>query len=269
MSLVIMCRFLRTPAVSMTTSDLPSFSKRTSTLSRVVPGTSDTITRSGSPSYRPAMAFTKVLLPAFRLPTMATCMVGGGISVGALDRSRSARRASKTASMFRPDRAATPIGVPRPSRAKSPSTRSALGPSALFATSTVLAPCSRSRAAIVPSALVSPSWQSTMNRTRSARAMASSIWWLMCSVRFWASMWPYPPVSTSSTNRPSIWSGIDTRSRVTPGMSWTMLIRLPQRAFRSELLPTFGRPTMATVGREGIANTVADRRRFPLPDRHL
>src|SRR5262245_61160490 len=43
--------------------------------------------------------------------------------------------------------------------------------------------------------------------------------------------------------------GVMTRSRVTPGMSWTMLMRLWARALSSELLPTLGRPTMATVGR--------------------
>ena len=83
MSLVTICRFLRTPAVSITISDLPSFSKRTSILSRVVPGTSDTITRSPRPSYNCAMELTSVLLPAFRLPTIATIIWGGGISVGA------------------------------------------------------------------------------------------------------------------------------------------------------------------------------------------
>src|SRR5215211_4471916 len=80
-----MCRFLRTPAVSMTTSVLPSFSKRTSMLSRVVPGTSDTITRSPcvpSGSNTSAIELTSVLLPAFRLPTIATSISGCGMVDG-------------------------------------------------------------------------------------------------------------------------------------------------------------------------------------------
>src|SRR5205814_6066213 len=37
-------------------------------------------------------------------------------------------------------------------------------------------------------------------------------------------------------------------SRVTPGWSWTMLMRLPMSALRRLLLPTLGRPTMAITG---------------------
>src|SRR5438067_11636190 len=39
-----------------------------------------------------------------------------------------------------------------------------------------------------------------------------------------------------------------TRSRVTPGMSCTMLIRLPTSALSSEDFPTLGRPTIAITG---------------------
>src|SRR5687767_11158103 len=49
-------------------------------------------------------------------------------------------------------------------------------------------------------------------------------------------------------NLPSRLRYAETRSRVTPGMSWTMLMRLPTRALRRLLLPTLGRPTMATTG---------------------
>ena len=59
--------FLRTPAVSMAMNALPSRSKRTSTLSRVVPGTSLTIMRSLW-----ARQLMKVLLPVLRRPTMAS-----------------------------------------------------------------------------------------------------------------------------------------------------------------------------------------------------
>src|SRR5436309_79515 len=49
---------------------------------------------------------------------------------------------------------------------------------------------------------------------------------------------------------------MEMRSRVTPGTSWTMLIRFPYRAFSRLLLPTFGRPTIATVGMEDIGGTI-------------
>ena len=44
------------------------------------------------------------------------------------------------------------------------------------------------------------------------------------------------------------------RSRVTPGMSWTMLILLPTMALRRLLLPTLGRPTIAITGIEDIGS---------------
>ena len=59
------------PGVSMATNALSSSSNRTSTLSRVVPGTSLTIIRSA-----PASVFTNVLLPTLRRPTMATRISG-------------------------------------------------------------------------------------------------------------------------------------------------------------------------------------------------
>src|SRR5829696_6038481 len=76
----------------------------------------------------------------------------------------------------------------------------------------------------------------------------------MCSDKPCESSNPYPPVSTSSTYRGGspIGRGVETRSRVTPGMSCTMLIIFPAIAFSSELLPTFGRPTIAMTGREDI-----------------
>ncbi len=64
---VVQALFLRTPAVSMAVNVRPSRSKRTSTLSRVVPGTSLTIMRSLS-----ARLLMNVLLPVLRRPTMAS-----------------------------------------------------------------------------------------------------------------------------------------------------------------------------------------------------
>ena len=55
------------PAVSTSTSGWPSSSMAVSIGSRVVPGTSDTIIRS-----EPKTRFTKVDLPVFGRPTIAT-----------------------------------------------------------------------------------------------------------------------------------------------------------------------------------------------------
>src|SRR5262245_20156196 len=59
---------------------------------------------------------------------------------------------------------------------------------------------------------------------------------------------PIPPVSVSSKNRPSCSMVVETRSRVTPAVGSTMLIRRPASQLNSDDLPTFGRPTMATIG---------------------
>ena len=82
------------PGVSMAMKALPSISKRTSTLSRVVPGTSLTIIRSAS-----ASVLTKVLLPMFRRPTMATFMsgsAGGSSSISSGGGSRSTMAADNS-----------------------------------------------------------------------------------------------------------------------------------------------------------------------------
>jgi hypothetical protein len=61
----------RMPGVSIATNDLPSSSNRTSTLSRVVPGTSLTIIRGALTSV-----LMNVLLPTLRRPTIATFISG-------------------------------------------------------------------------------------------------------------------------------------------------------------------------------------------------
>ena len=43
--------------------------------------------------------------------------------------------------------------------------------------------------------------------------------------------------------------GVETRSRVTPAVGSTMLIRRPASQLNSDDLPTFGRPTIATIGK--------------------
>ena len=67
-----------------------------STLSRVVPGTSETIMRSSWSS-----AFTSDDLPTFTRPAMARCRTGGGIFTGVVGPGGS-RRASSASTARRP-----------------------------------------------------------------------------------------------------------------------------------------------------------------------
>src|ERR1035438_47660 len=56
---------------------------------------------------------------------------------------------------------------------------------------------------------------------------------------------PMPPVSTSVKDFPPHSASAVTPSRVTPGWSWTIAMRLPTMRLNSADLPAFGRPTMA------------------------
>src|SRR3954468_18804511 len=58
-----------------------------------------------------------------------------------------------------------------------------------------------------------------------------------------------PPVSTSTKRRPFHSVSISLRSRVTPDCSCTTASRVPVRRLTRVDLPTFGKPTMATLGR--------------------
>ena len=89
---------------------MPSRSKRTSTLSRVVPGTSLTIIRSLS-----ARLLMNVLLPVLRRPTMASFRAGsfGASSTASGGGRRSAIRSSNSLRL-RFCRALTQISLPRP-----------------------------------------------------------------------------------------------------------------------------------------------------------
>jgi hypothetical protein len=56
-----------------------------------------------------------------------------------------------------------------------------------------------------------------------------------------------PPVSISRNSVPAHSQTSSFRSRVTPGVSWTTAARVPVRRLTSVDLPTFGKPTTATV----------------------
>src|SRR5262249_40130312 len=57
-----------------------------------------------------------------------------------------------------------------------------------------------------------------------------------------------PPVSTTSTSRPFQRAFPYKRSRVMPGSSPTIDLRLPIKRLKRVLLPTLGRPTIASTG---------------------
>ena len=56
-----------------------------------------------------------------------------------------------------------------------------------------------------------------------------------------------PPVSISRNREPAHSQTSSLRSRVTPGVSWTTAARVPVSRLTSVDLPTFGKPTTATV----------------------
>ncbi len=103
----------RKPGVSMAMNALPSSSKRTSTLSRVVPGTSLTIIRSAW-----ASVLTNVLLPVLRRPTMATFISGSAGASGPTCRGSGRRStiASSSSSLPRFCCVLTRTSLPRPKR---------------------------------------------------------------------------------------------------------------------------------------------------------
>ncbi len=95
----------------MRTTGSPSIMQRTSTASRVVPGISLTMTRS-----EPKRAFTKLDLPAFRRPTIATR--SSRVSGSASPSSSAVKRASSLSMRsWRPvpSRAEIGSGSPAPS----------------------------------------------------------------------------------------------------------------------------------------------------------
>ena len=59
---------------------------------------------------------------------------------------------------------------------------------------------------------------------------------------------PIPPVSVTSKKRSSASIRVEMRSRVTPAVGSTMLIRRPASQLNIDDLPTLGLPTIATRG---------------------
>ncbi len=141
---------------------------RTSTLSRVVPGTSETITRSA-----PARLLMKVLLPALRRPTVAIISAASGGAVSPVSGGNFAAMASNSSSLPSFWSALTHSGSPYPSLWNSPACCASFSVSALLATSTTGLFTARSRTATSSSRGTTPSRTSTMNTIIAADSSAS------------------------------------------------------------------------------------------------
>ena len=137
----------------------------------------------------------------------------------------------------------------KPSSANSSASFSARLVSTLLAATRIVFPLRRKRSATSRSSGTMPSCTLTTRMIELAASMASStcsiVALMMTSSDFSRRNRPMPPVSTSVNGRPFHSASAVTRSRVTPGWSCTMAIRLPTMRLNSADLPTFGRPTMA------------------------
>ena len=92
-----------------------------------------------------------------------------------------------------------------------------------------------------------PRLASTTKRTRSASSTASRACAAICGPNGPVSARSTPPVSMSRNVVPDHSQRSSLRSRVTPGVSWTTAVRVAVRRLISVDLPTFGKPTIATV----------------------
>ena len=161
----------RRPGVSIAMNSLPSSSKRTSTLSRVVPGTSLTIIRSAF-----ASVLTNVLLPTLRRPTIATFITGSSTDCSSGDRRQALHNhLDQLIAIAVGLRAARPPACPAPAdRTRRPVDRATRNPSCWPRRSRV---CRHSATVwrLPDPAAVSPSRVSTTNRITSADSMPAVI----------------------------------------------------------------------------------------------
>ncbi len=105
----------------------------------------------------------------------------------------------------------------------------------------------RTRSAKARSTGVGPARASIRKSMASAAAIAASVCACMRPVRLAGAASSSPAVSIAVKVRSPSRARPSRRSRVTPGRSSTSARRLPTRRLNSVDLPTFGRPTMATV----------------------
>ena len=234
----------RMPAVSTSTTGSPSKLRTVSTGSRVVPGISLTSARSS-----PSRALSSDDLPTFGRPMIASRAVSS--SAGSAP-----GRDSGRASIIRSIRSSTPIpccaetitGSGKPSSRISWRKCSWPGLSALLAATRVGLPDRRRRCAMSRSTGTRPLRTSSRRMISCASAMAA---------RVCASMAAREPSSSPPGSSPAVSTTVNSwprhsatpyrRSRVSPARSSTIAFRQPIMRLNSVDLPTFGRPTMATI----------------------
>ncbi len=226
----------------------PPRSSTVSTASRVVPGISLTSTRS-----RPRSALTRLDLPTFGRPRIATRMASSGTvgrCAGAIRSSSPTIRSSRSPLPV-PWRPEIGIGSPSPRRWSSSASGSWPGSSILFARTSTGLRASRRIWATSSSPGVMPARASTTKRTRSASATASRACVAIALVRGVRSAMSTPPVSTRTKRLPVHSHTSSFRSRVTPDVSCTTAARDSVRRLTRVDLPTLGKPTIATAPSSG------------------
>ena len=239
------------PAVSTNTKVRSPRRKIVSIASRVVPGVSDTITRS-----RPRIAFRSDDLPTFGRPRIATRIASSGTSARPVPGSRSTIRSSRSPLPW-PCSAEIGIGSPSPSLCRSSARLSCVGSSILLAIKSTGLRARRRMSATSSSPGLTPARASTTNRTRSASVIASLACAAIDRVSGEESAMSTPPVSTSKKRCPFHSPTSSLRSRVTPEVSCTTAAREPVRRLTSVDLPTFGKPTIATDPSSGGSCSVS------------
>src|SRR5512133_3194532 len=234
-------RLRRIPAVSTSTKVRSPRWSTVSIASRVVPGTSETITRSS-----PRRAFRRLDLPTFGRPRMATRIASSPTSCGPLPGSMVTTASSRSPVPW-PCWAESGTGSPRPSRWNSNASASWSGSSILFASNSTGLRARRRIAASSSSPGVIPARASTTKRIRAAAAIAVCAWSTIGrAIGAWSAM-STPPVSISRKRCPCQSATASLRSRVTPGVSCTTAALGSLSRLARVDLPTFGKPTTATV----------------------
>ena len=190
----------------------PSTSIGVSIASRVVPATSDTITRS-----RPRNALTRLDLPTFGRPITARRTTSSSSSATSSSSGSSSTRRSSRSPVPRPWAAETATGSPRPSPWKSCASTRSCGASILFAATTIGRLPRRRMSAISWSPGRMPARASTTSSATWASASAARAWSWIETASGSSSSRSTPPVSISVKLRPfqSVESSL--RSRVMPG----------------------------------------------------
>ena len=237
----------RTPSVST--------SNGTSIASRVVPEISLTITRCDSVS-----ALMIDDLPTLGRPTMAM-FIGGSASAWSSSSPDSTGLAKGLGN--RPTAWPSGVSTPRSCSAltgnmcSKPSSENSSTPLSCPTVSTLLMinktglPASRSIPATSRSIGTMPSCTLTTNKITSTSSSATCTCVTISCAKSSPPCSPFsrpmPPVSTSMNGRPCHSTSALSRSRVTPGRSCTIAIRLRAIRLKRADFPTLGRPTMATT----------------------